>query len=293
MHPEEHVATVRQVTLLVAEQLPQWADLPVTAVSEFGTDHCLFHLGADLVVRMPRAPWAVEQVERDARWLPHLAPHLPVPIPTPVALGEPGQGFPWPWSVVPWIEGVPPVADDDSVLGLDLAGFVTALHAVPSNGGPPKQAGTRGAPVRDWDDAVRQGIEQGRDLIATVVDPDLVIETWQRVRATPDWSGDPVWIHGDLLPGNMLVRDGRLSAVIDFGGLGLGDPAADLIPFWTGLNSTEREVFRDAVGYDEDTWTRALGWAIAPAITGLDYYRDSVQAFVDRGLRTLAVALPE
>ncbi|MET0931971.1 MAG: aminoglycoside phosphotransferase family protein [Aeromicrobium sp.] len=295
MHPDEQVATIEQVTRLVADQLPQWAHLPVSTVAEFGTDHMLYRIGDDLVARMPRARWAVEQVERDAKWLPELAPHLPVDVPAPLAVGAPGHGFPWPWSVVPWLPGQPPAAHDDGVqgLGADLAAFVTALHAIDPAGGPVKQVGTRGAPVRDWDGPVREALQAARDVIVARVDPDALEAVWDDMLAAPDWQRAPVWIHGDLMPGNMLVSGDELSAVIDFGGLGLGDPAADLVPYWLVLGPRERRVFRDRLDHDEATWRRARGWAIGPAITGIPYYLESVPAFAERGLRTLEIVLDD
>jgi aminoglycoside phosphotransferase (APT) family kinase protein len=295
VHPDEEIATVEQVTLLVADQFPQWAGLPVAPVTEFGTDHVLFRLGDDLVARMPRAPWAVEQVARDARWLPVLAPGLPVDVPAPLAVGAPGHGFRWPWSVVPWLPGRPPTAHDDSVAGLghDLAAFVTTLHEIDAAGGPMKQPGTRGASVRDWDGPVRESLDAVRDLIGARVDPAAVAAVWDDMLAAPDWTGAPVWVHGDLMSGNLLLDGGRLTSVIDFGGLGLGDPAADLVPYWLVLGPRERAAFRDGLDHDEATWRRARGWAVGPAVTGIPYYLDNVPAFAERGLRTLEIVLDD
>ncbi len=296
------VATADQVRRLLAAQHPQWAHLTVTPVDDFGTDHVLFRLGDgsgdDLVARMPRAPWAVEQAASDARWLPVLAPYLPVATPVPLAQGEPGEGYPWPWSVVPWLPGAPPVAGDPALVGLgaDLAAYVVALRSVDTSGAPRKTDGARGAPVREWDEAVREAIEACGDRI----DRAAVSEAWDDCVAAPDWPHDPVWLHGDLLPGNLLVSgDGegeqarRLSAVIDYGALGVGDPAPDLQPYWTVLPPGERDAFREGVDLDQDTWRRGRGWALGPALTGIPYYWESVPAFAQRGLRTIAEVLAD
>lgn len=291
MHADEHVSTADQVARLVAAQLPQWGHLPVAPVAEFGTDHCLFRLGDELLVRMPRAAWAVGQAASDAAWLARLAPYLPVDVPAPVALGHPGEGFPWAWSVVPWLPGRPPTAYDEGRAHLadDLATFVRALQAAPTDGGPVAQPGTRGGPLAAWDDAVRSAIV----ACGSRIDPVAVTEAWEHCVAAPAWDRPGVWIHGDLMVGNLLVSDDRLTAVIDFGSLGVGDPAPDLLPAWCVLAPSDRERFRDLVGCDDDTWRRSRGWALGPALTGIPYYWDSVPAFAERGLRTIDVVLAD
>lgn len=291
MHEGEVVSTAGQVERLLAAQHPQWADLPVVPVEAFGTDHCLFRVGDDLVARMPRAPWAVDQTATDARWLPVLAPHLPVRVPVPLAGGEPGEDYPWRWSVVPWLPGVTPTAYDEGLVGLgaDLAAFVRALHGVDATDGPRAPDGARGASLRHWDDAVREAIEASGDRIDRVA----VTEAWDDAVCAPAWPHDPVWLHGDLLPGNLLVDGGRLSGVIDFGALGTGDPAPDLHPWWCVLPPGERAAFREGVDLDDDTWRRGRGWALGPALTGIPYYWDTVPAFAQRGLRTVEVVLSD
>lgn len=173
-------------------------------------------------------------------------------------------------------------------LAADLGGFVRTLHAVDASAGPRKTGTARGTPIRGWDPYVREAIDEAGDRI----DRARVREAWEDCLAAPDWAGDPVWIHGDLMPGNLLVRDRRLSAVIDWGALGVGDPAPDLAPAWYTVPSA-REEFRQAVGYDDDTWRRARGWAMGPALTGIPYYWDTVPAFAQRGLRTIAAVLAD
>ncbi|GAA5156580.1 hypothetical protein GCM10023340_44830 [Nocardioides marinquilinus] len=292
MHADEQVATAAQVTRLVADQHPQWAGRPVVPVAEHGTDHCLFRLGDDLVVRMPRVPSAVEQLEKVARWLPRLAPHLPAAVPTQVALGRPGEGFPWAWSVVPWLPGRTATTydEDDAPLARDLAAFVRALHALPADGVPAPPAGARGAPLHHVDASVRRAVR----LCGDRVDGDAVLAVWDDALAAPEHDGPGVWLHGDLMAGNLLLDGaGRLSGVIDFLSLDAGDPAPDLAARWNLLGAGPRAVFRDAVGHDEATWRRARGWALAPALTGIPYYWDTVPAFAQRGQRTVEVVLAD
>lgn len=278
IHDDEVRATVAQVRRLLADQCPQWAGLPVTPLPDEveGTDHVLFRVGDDLVARLPKIAGAADQADSDARWLPLLASHLPVPVPVPLHLGEPGAGYPWRWTVVPWFAGhTPPrLGSDDVPLARDLAAFARALHAVAATGGPTKPPGTRGSALRHVDDAVRRvlprlaGHDDGFDVAAAEA-------AWEVCRTAPEWPGDPVWIHGDLQPGNLIAVGGRLAAVIDFGALGVGDPAPDLAPaLWT-FTGAARDAYRAEVGYDEATWRRACGWALGPSLTGLDYYRHS------------------
>ena len=209
-----------------------------------GTDNVLFRLGDELVVRMPKVEWAQGQAESDACWLPRLAPHLPVAVPVPVHLGRPSEGYPWAWSVVPWVVGSTPprLGSDDVPLAQDLAAFALRLRDVDAADGPSKPPGSRGTPLVHADDTVRAGLERlrahddGIDLAAAE-------HAWQACVSAPDWAGDPVWIHGDLQPGNLVVDDGRLVAVIDWGALGVGDPAPDLAAaLWTFTGAARRGV---------------------------------------------------
>lgn len=273
MHDGQVGTSVDLVRRLLTTQLPHLAGLPIRPVDEAGTDHALYRLGADLVVRLPIIEWAAEQAERDQRWLPVLAPHVTLAIPVPVAVGRPGEGYPWPWSVVPWIEGETPDADnlDLEAAASDLADFVRALHAVPTTGGPWTSGTDRGVPVDRLDVGVRPLLAELKDEI----DAGAVTRVWDEAMAAPRWDAPPVWIHGDIAPGNLIVRDRRLSAVIDFGALGLGDPAPDLAPAWNLFDAGTRAVFRASVGYDDATWARAKAWVLAPALNGLRYYRTS------------------
>ncbi|GIG62264.1 hypothetical protein Lfu02_66360 [Longispora fulva] len=291
MHENEIRTDAEQVRRLVAHQFPQWADLPVTALPPVGTDHMLYRIGGDLLARMPRIDWALDQADSDSRWLPVLAPHLPLPVPLPVALGGPGEGYPWRWSVVPWLSGENPTADnvDPGPAAADLAAFVRALHGVDTTGGPVKTGATRGVPLAARDEITRAAIAELGDR----VDGARVTSAWEDALAAAPWAGPPVWVHGDLQAGNLLVDRRRLSAVIDFGGLGLGDPAVDLMPAWNLFDAPAREVFRAESGYDDDTWRRGRGWALSTALLGLPYYWDTVPAFVEEGLRKVAAVLED
>ncbi len=283
LHADQIDTSVELVQRLVAEQFPHWADLPVSRVAEFGTDHHLYRLGEGLVARMPIIGWAVDQAYSDERWLPRLAPYLPVALPAPLAVGAPGHGYPFAWVVVPWLPGATPDGTnaDPFTLAEDLAGFVRALHRIDASDGPPRTGTGRGTPLAGLDEGVRSTLAASSRLRDIA---DGVLAVWEDAVSAPAYDGPPVWIHGDLMAGNLLVRDGRLSAVIDWGGLGTGDPAPDLCPgFWLFEGET-REAYKRAVGYDDAAWRRARGWIIAPSVTGVDYYADTFPAMARRGL---------
>lgn len=271
MHADEIDIDVNLVARLIAAQFPHWANLPIGPVRSAGTDNAMFRLGEKMVVRLPRIGWAVNDVDREHQWLPHLAPLLPVTIPVPLVKGISGEGYPYSWSVYQWIEGKNPVVDrlaDPVSLAKDLAEFVTALRRIDLPGGPP--AG-RSGPLAARDDAVLTAIEELREM----VDTHAVAEAWKAALQIPEWSGPPVWLHADLAPGNLLLVDGRLSAVIDFSAVGVGDPACDLPVAWNLLPAGVRNVFRAALGVDDATWARGRGWALAIALIQLPYYQNT------------------
>ncbi len=289
IHDGEICTEVAQVRRLVARQFPDWAARPITALPSTGTDHALYRIGTDLLARLPRIDWAVGQVDTDRRWLPLLAPHLPLPVPVPVAVGCPGEGFPWPWTVVPWLAGdTPTPANLDLVeAAAELAGFVRALHAVDPVGGDVKTGTARGTPIAARDEITRAAIAELGDR----VDGVRVTVAWEQARTAPPWTGAPVWVHGDLQAGNLLATRRRLSAVIDFGGLGLGDPAVDLLPAWNLFDERSRRRYRSALGYDRDTWQRGRGWALSTALIALPYYWDRNPAFAAQSRRTISTVL--
>lgn len=268
------------VRALLEEQFPAWSGLPLTPLA-FGWDNVVLRLGDELLVRLPRRAMAAELVAHEQRWLPELAGRLPLPVPAPVGFGRPGCGYPWSWSVVPWLPGV--VAE--SADALDLAGaavalgeFVVALGSVEAPVDAPVNP-YRGVPLAD-----RAAVTEER--IAALGLGDEVTALWREALAVPAWSGPARWLHGDLHPANLLVEGGRLSAVIDFGDVCSGDPACDLAVAWMLLPPAERAVFRSVVGADEAVWARARGWALSLAVAILSNSADN--ALMARiGRRTL------
>lgn len=273
MHADEVEITDETVRRLVAAQLPEWSGLPVRRLPPAGTDNQLFRLGDDLLVRMPRIHWAAESATWEHTWLPRLAPHLELPLPAPVALGRPGEGYPWHWTVVPWLEGENPTPDsfDAEEWATSLAAFVRTLRAVPAMGETPRTEG-RGGPLEALDEWVRTWTARAD---TSQIDPDAVLAVWHDALDAPGWPGEPCWFHGDLHEGNLLVRDGRLAAVIDWGAAGRGDPAVELNAMWGYLPAEGAETYRVAVGLDEAAYRRARGYALAPAISGWTYYRET------------------
>ncbi|HVY51427.1 MAG TPA: aminoglycoside phosphotransferase family protein [Devosia sp.] len=251
------------VERLVAAQFPQWAGLPVRAVARDGWDNWTFRLGERLKARFPSAADYAEQADKEARWLPRLAPHLPAPVPVPVGVGRPGEGFPWSWSVYEWLEGEPATragVADAVQFGWDVARFITALQGIDTTGGPPpgQHSYFRGGDVMTvYGAQARRSVE----AIAEGIDAEGARAVLDAAAAAP-FAGPPVWVHGDLAIGNLLVREGRLAAVIDFGCLAVGDPACDLVLAWTFLEGAGREAFRLGVPADAAMWARARGWAL-------------------------------
>lgn len=276
MHVDEVRTDVSLVRQLLAAQFPQWADLPVTPVRSAGTDNAIYRLGDDMAVRLPRIHWAVDLVHKEQRWLPRLAPHLPLPIPVPIAKGMPGEGYPWHWSVTPWLEGenaTPERIAGHCQAATELARFVRALERIDTAGGPPAGPANfyRGVPLEMRDAATRVAIA----ALEGVLDAGAAIAAWEEALRAAPWDRSPVWLHGDLQSGNLLVVQGQLSAVIDFGCLGVGDPAVDLIVAWNLFSGDARDAFREALAVDDATWARGRGWALSVALIALPYYRDS------------------
>lgn len=260
--PERITVEPEQVRRLVSEQLPQWANLPVSPVADGGWDNWTFQLGADMVVRMPAAAEYAEAVEKEQRWLPVLASHLPLPVPVALAHGVPGAGYPFTWSVYQWLDGrtvsVAP-ATDWIEFAVDLADFLDALRAVDTAGGP--QPGVhnwfRGGPLQTYDRLTRGALAE----LDGHLDVREAAKLWATTLTMP-WDGATHWFHGDLAPENLLMSDGRLAAVIDFGTCGIGDPACDVAVAWTLLTGDARQVFRDRLAVDDATWERGRGWAL-------------------------------
>jgi aminoglycoside phosphotransferase (APT) family kinase protein len=291
MHEDEVPIDESTVRRLVDSQFPQWRHLPLRRLPPVGTDNQLFRLGDHLLVRMPRIHWAAEAPAREHEWLPRLAPHLPLEVPAPLALGEPDGDYPHAWSVVPWLLGETVTgrhlggADnvDWDALVVDVAQFLVTLRSLDARGAPLKVDGARGAPLSDCDEWVREWTGKAGDR----VDGGAVIAAWEESLAAPEWDGSPVWLHADIHEGNLLAREGRVSAVIDWGGLGAGDPAVELNAAWGFLPPHLGRPFQEALGLDEAAWLRGRGWALAPSISGLVYYEDTSPLMARRGRATL------
>jgi aminoglycoside phosphotransferase (APT) family kinase protein len=258
--------TVEVVSCLISEQFPQWADLEICPVALDGWDNTTFRLGEEMTVRLPSHQRYVPQIDKEQRWLPVLAPQLPVPIPRPIAKGSSGCGFPGPWSIYGWLEGEPAAivgVTDYDLLASDLAGFLAALQHVATEDGPPPGAHSfnRGGPVSVWDEQTRTTIGE----LAGDIDADGALEAWEAALAA-EWDGADVWVHGDVTGSNLLLRDDRLCGVIDFGCAAVGDPACDLTAAWTLFTATSRARFMNALPFDEGTWARARGWALWKAL---------------------------
>jgi len=282
MHINEVATDVILVKRLVATQFPQWADLPIVSVPSAGTDNALYRLGGDMAVRLPRIPEATGQVDKELRCLPRLAPHLPLTIPVPIARGTPGEGYPWDWAIYPWLEGENATIErisDPGQMAADLAQFLIALQQIDPTGGPAPgpHNSFRGAPLALRDESTRAAIATLRDMF----DSATLTRAWEVALRAPAWSGPPVWMHGDLQSGNLLAQQGRLSAVIDFGCLGVGDPACDLMVAWNLFTAEARAVFRVASTADAATWARGRGWALSVGLIALPYYRKTNPVLAD------------
>jgi aminoglycoside phosphotransferase (APT) family kinase protein len=295
LHPDQVGTDAALVRRLLSEQFPQWAALPLEPLRESGTDHDVYRLGAELSVRLPKIGWAAGQAPMEAAWLPRLAPQLPVAVPVVAALGQPGAGYPFGWSVQEWLPGerADPADDDSDALASDIATFLTALHRIDPAGAPPRDPDARGGPLATGDEQVRDCLAQ----LAGRLDAATALERWQESLAAPPWDGGEVWVHGDLLPGNLLVRGGRLAAVIDFGALTVGDPACDLLPAWNLFSGPRRRQLRADLqasdGIDEADWLRGRGWALRQALVALPYYWDTHPGIRAQALRAVGEVLAD
>jgi aminoglycoside phosphotransferase (APT) family kinase protein len=264
---EEHVVIdASLVRRLIASQFPQWKELSIDPVATSGWDNRTFHLGKDKSVRLPSAAEYELQVEKEHQWLPKLAPKLPLPIPVPIAMGRPEYGYPWKWSIYRWLDGetVTSAGTADLIgLAIDLASFLTALHKIDATGGPPAGLHSfyRGGSLAVYDTETRRSIASLKNRIDTTT----ATEVWESALLT-SWENPPVWVHGDISAGNLLVHSGKLSAVIDFGQLAIGDPACDLAINWTLFHGKSREAFKKALFLDKGTWCRARGWTLWKAL---------------------------
>ncbi len=288
MHDDEIDTDAGLVRRLLASQHPQWAKLPIERVPSAGTDNAMYRLGDELAVRLPRRPGTATAVAKEQRWLPVLAPRLPLAVPDLVAAGDPDAAFPHPWSVVRWLPGELATLDrlhDPVQAALDLAAFVLALQALDATGGADHY---RGYPVRSCAGMVRAGIAglQGE------LDAGALGEAWDQALAAPDHDRPPVWFHGDLAHLNLLARGGRITAVIDWGTCGVGDPAIDTIIAWELFPPAARQAYREALGVDDATWERGKGWVLT-GVYGIPYYRDTNPVLVANKIRGIEAVLTD
>jgi aminoglycoside phosphotransferase (APT) family kinase protein len=295
MHADEVNTDPALVRRLLAAQFPHWAKLAIEPVLSSGTDNAIYRLGEDMAVRLPRIQRAAGgRVDKEHRWLPRLAPHLPIAIPVPLAMGMPGEGYPWHWSICRWLAGENATLEriaDPRQAATDLARFIVTLQRIDPTGGPPPGAHNfgRGVPLAMRDAATRTAIAS----LKGAIDTEAVTKAWEAALEAPVSDRPPVWIHGDLLPGNLLVKEGRLSGVIDFGGLGVGDPACDLMAAWTLFSGESRDVFRTALSVDDASWARGRGWALSWALIFIPYYLDTNPTGVSMARHTIAEVLAD
>lgn len=282
MHEDEIDVDTALVHRLLTEQFPHLAERSITVVRSTGTVNAIYRLGKELCARLPRVGTWANSIDREWTWLPKLAPHISLNTPKLLAQGKPTNWYPYPWAIYHWIDGFPYQDDlisDERQAAHDLVNFIQELRRADVLGAP------RGGrdPLTELDAVTRSAIEASRGAI----DAEAASAVWTRSLETPPWNGKPVWIHGDLLRSNLLVQDGRLCAVIDFGEVGIGDPAADVVPAWNVFNKVGRETFRHALDVDEHTWSRARGYALHQALMIIPYYPETNPEFVTLAKRTV------
>jgi aminoglycoside phosphotransferase (APT) family kinase protein len=290
LHDEEVPIDAELVSCLVRDQFPEWSDLPLGRVDSGGTVNAIYRLGAEMAVRLPLASWGTEPLEREFLWAPRLAPNLPLDVPRPLVRGDPGHDYPFPWAIHRWIEGDIAISErigDAQRAAIDIAGFVRALQGIDPAGAPANTH--RGSPLATADRSTRAAIEACKGLVDTVA----ALDAWERALATPEWDRPAVWTHGDLWYSNVLAADGRITAVLDFGGVGIGDPAIDTLPAWSLFDSTTRPLFRSMLAVDDATWERGKGWALSMAVLALPYYLDTSPMIVGNARRMIEQLLAE
>ena len=290
--PADVAIDARLVHALLLEQHPDLSNLPLTQVGE-GWDNAVFRLGGDLAVRLPRRAASAPMIEHEQRWLPELAPRLPLPVPTPIRVGRPGSGFPWSWSVVRWFPGTNAATEairDPQAVAVTLGHFLRALHQPAPEEAP--RSPFRSIPL----DARTSRLHEHLDQLGDVINRERVLALWDRLVITPRWAGPPMWIHGDLHPANLLLVDDQLAAVIDFGDITCGDPATDLSVMWMLLPPEHRETLFAAAGRsrsnpaDEQMWRRARGWALTIGVAVVALGREG-NPLTELGRRGIAAAL--
>jgi aminoglycoside phosphotransferase (APT) family kinase protein len=288
MHEGKIAIDIALVKRLIADQFQHLAEKSITVVRSTGTVNAIFRLDNDLCVRLPRmASWA-ENLIKEWIWLPKIAPHISLAIPKPFARGNPTYWFPYPWAIYHWIDGATYQEDlmiDECQIARDLANFILELRSIDMSGA--SHGGRK--PLIELDAQTRCAIASSRD----VIDHEAVSVAWERSIESPKWDGKPVWLHGDLLKSNLLIKDNRLYAILDFGGVGIGDPATDVVPAWSVFNKTGRETFRQALRVDDQIWNRARGYALHQALMIIPYYPKTNPEFVTMAMHTVDEILNE
>jgi aminoglycoside phosphotransferase (APT) family kinase protein len=284
MHENEIEIDISVVQELISNQFSQWAGLPIEPVASMGTDNALFRVGDALQARLPRIHWALDNIDKEFTWLPRIKPFVSVPITTPLHIGKPIKQYPFNWAIYDWLEGENPepgCPNCCSQFVQDIVDFIKQMRKINL---PDSPRAARGMPLIVRDEPTRKAIKE----LDGVIDTSLATNIWEEALAVPYWDRRPVWVHGDLLPGNILIRDGRLSGVIDFSCMGLGDPACDLIVAWNLLDASARTIFRSLLEVDDNTWIRGQAWALSQSLLILPYYKDSNPALVDVANYTLS-----
>ncbi|PGT01968.1 aminoglycoside phosphotransferase family protein [Bacillus cereus] len=281
------------VKKLVQGQFPEWAHLEIRPIKCSGHVNRTFHLGKLMSVRLPSDAAYAPQVEKENKWLPILNKELSIPISIPIAKGNPSEEYPWPWSINKWLEGETATKEnvrDLDEFAADLGSFLIELQSIDASNGPIAGAHNfyRGGLISVYDEEARVAIENNKDIF----DETLLKHLWDlALRST--WDHKPVWVHGDIAPGNLLVKDGKLSAVIDFGILGVGDPACDAAMAWTFFDKNSRNVFKEVLRIDEEMWNRARGWALWKALIIYDANRGSNEKVAEESYRVIQVIVED
>jgi aminoglycoside phosphotransferase (APT) family kinase protein len=292
VHSEELVTDVALVRRLVASQFPMWAEVPVVRLLAASTDNDIYRLGPDMAVRLPRRASAETPLDKEYEWLPRVASHITVAVSLPLAKGSPDESYPYRWSVVRWIEGeLPPWEVNDPAFARDVAEFVVALQALDARDGPIPGAHNfwRGVPLAARDASMRQRF----GWLSDVSDVSAIISEWDAALKLPEWDRAPVWTHGDLQRGNLLVRDGRLAGVLDWSALSVGDPAGDLSLAWSLLGSDARATYREVTAADDATWARGRAWALIEGVLAFSYYRGKSDVIAQAGRRVIDIVLAD
>jgi aminoglycoside phosphotransferase (APT) family kinase protein len=288
LHDDELAVDVQLVRQLVEQSLPHYAGLRIQSLMSSGSSNALFHLGNALLVRMPRQPGGSTTIEKEARWLPVIAQELTTAVPEVVAVGQPAFGYPEKWAVTKWLDGqvpeVPWGVDSGSshrvAHGLaQLVAEFRQMEVPPSANDDPTLSSYRGGRLADMDREFRQSVDQCRPIADLGLDLDHALNVWDDALAAEQATA-PLrsWYHGDLLAENLLIRNGELAAVLDFGGLAVGDPSVDLIVAWEVLDPQGRQTFKDAISVDDAAWARGMGWALLIAMITFPYYWHTMPA---------------